>query len=686
MRTSKIVLGLGLTSLTCASRLFVSSYSGNITTVELTEKDNGVDLKAIFQSQGCAPSPSWLEYHGKTSTLFCADEGFPTPDHANFASFKVNADGSLKSLDQLATLNGGVNTVTYMLGKEKYMAIAHYGGSGITIVNTTDPLNLGILKTYVFTFGTQVPAGSDPAKPAVPFIHQVVVDPTGKFLLAPDLSADLTHVFGFSLEDGLLTDPIGQEPLRVHQGSGPRHLVFYQPDGKTGKTYLYIVLEKKNMLHGSEVVYTEKGTLEFKNVYMSSIFGGEELPVGSAAAEIKLTPDNKYLIISSRMDKLSPPGSLDPKSPSDTLITFSLDSQTGIPKLLERTSAGGLGPRSFAINRAGDRVAVALNGQNKLVIFKRDAVTGKFSGQLGSLDLDVGDASGLVSSVVWDEETADDIVVAASETGPVFSTTGPQYAISSSVEAVTTTNTTIMVTKTVTQSECEADGCSDLLPTLTSTLASTPSSAGITSSMSSLPKDTGSPASIPIPEVMPSWETNSWPVATRTMTSSPSPISDTVTFHSASRFLPLDSSSSTRTPTSVANPTPAMIESSAGTSATPTESPISTPIMSSTVSSNLISSALSDPSVSSVSPTQVDSSTGGVVYTLSTIQLTATPSPVNKAITEKCKHFYEVVDDDDCDRIYTMNHVSKETFVEWNPNVQVDCTNLIAGEWVCVGV
>ena len=45
------------------------------------------------------------------------------------------------------------------------------GGSGISIVNTTDPAALEVLRTYSFAFGSQ-PAGADPtAKPAVPFIR-----------------------------------------------------------------------------------------------------------------------------------------------------------------------------------------------------------------------------------------------------------------------------------------------------------------------------------------------------------------------------------------------------------------------------------------------------------------------------------------------------------------------------------
>lgn len=133
------------------------------------------------------------------------------------------------------------------------------------------------------------PGGTDPTKPVVPLIHQVVVDPTGSFLLAPNLSGDEVHVFGLN-EDGMLVDPNGQPKLLLPAGSGPRHLAFYQPEGKTGKTYMYVVMEKMNMLHGYDVTYS-KGTMQFQDqpIYMSTIFGGNHLPAGSAAAEILVT-------------------------------------------------------------------------------------------------------------------------------------------------------------------------------------------------------------------------------------------------------------------------------------------------------------------------------------------------------------------------------------------------------------
>tara|TARA_R110002060_G_scaffold67393_1_gene76137 strand:- start:2665 stop:2826 length:162 start_codon:yes stop_codon:yes gene_type:complete len=53
MQLASKFLALGLLSYANASRLFVSSYSGNIATVEVTDKANSVDLKVTSLSQGC---------------------------------------------------------------------------------------------------------------------------------------------------------------------------------------------------------------------------------------------------------------------------------------------------------------------------------------------------------------------------------------------------------------------------------------------------------------------------------------------------------------------------------------------------------------------------------------------------------------------------------------------------------
>jgi hypothetical protein len=108
---------LALAGVSHATRIYVSSYSGNITTVDLSPKNGGLEgnltLTPVAQSTGCFPSPSWLEFDKKTSTLYCSDEGNPDPTKASFSSFQTSANGTLYMLDRITTLNGCVYSKIY---------------------------------------------------------------------------------------------------------------------------------------------------------------------------------------------------------------------------------------------------------------------------------------------------------------------------------------------------------------------------------------------------------------------------------------------------------------------------------------------------------------------------------------------------------------------------------------------
>ena len=87
--------------------------------------------------------------------------------------------------------------------------------------------------------------------------------------------------------------------LIVPPGCGPRHGVFYLPEGdkasKKGKTYFYIVTELTNHLHGYEVSYNEGEKMGFKSFYKSSIFGDKEPPNNvTYAAEVAITVSYIY--------------------------------------------------------------------------------------------------------------------------------------------------------------------------------------------------------------------------------------------------------------------------------------------------------------------------------------------------------------------------------------------------------
>jgi 6-phosphogluconolactonase (cycloisomerase 2 family) len=94
------------------------------------------------------------------------------------------------------------------------------------------------------------PAGD---RQSAPHPHQVILDPTGKFILSPDLGADLVRVFSVDSSTGQLT-PCSN--LTAAPGSGPRHVGFYVPSGDASQgTYMYLASEIANTVTAYKVTY-----------------------------------------------------------------------------------------------------------------------------------------------------------------------------------------------------------------------------------------------------------------------------------------------------------------------------------------------------------------------------------------------------------------------------------------------
>lgn len=126
--------------------------------------------------------------------------------------------------------------------------------------------------------------GPDPSRQEASHPHAAVLDPTKRFLLVPDLGADLIHVYGVDEDDSLALSKL--DPLVVAPGSGPRHVTFVV---KETKTFMYLVTELANTVVGYEVVYGG-GFIVFKEVWSSGIHGkGKGIPEGAAAAEIAVS-------------------------------------------------------------------------------------------------------------------------------------------------------------------------------------------------------------------------------------------------------------------------------------------------------------------------------------------------------------------------------------------------------------
>lgn len=120
--------------------LYVSSYSGNTTTLDLSAAQTGAAcsaggcggaissgvplLRTVSSTNGCAGSPSWLTLDRTKPVLFCVDEGLTTAK-GSLSSFATSAHGDLRRLDKVSTLGGPVSGVMYGKGRKRGLAVAH---------------------------------------------------------------------------------------------------------------------------------------------------------------------------------------------------------------------------------------------------------------------------------------------------------------------------------------------------------------------------------------------------------------------------------------------------------------------------------------------------------------------------------------------------------------------------------
>ncbi|ROT38754.1 3-carboxy-cis,cis-mucoante lactonizing enzyme, partial [Sodiomyces alkalinus F11] len=275
------------------------------------------------------------------------------------------------------------------------------GGSSLTWFDAGVASALTLLHTETFSLPEPGPV---PSRQEAPHPHQAFVDPTGRFVLVPDLGADLVRVFRVDPKSLHLAT---LEPLVTVPGSGPRHVDFLVAlGGQTIRTYMYLISELTNTITAYRVSYPASGGIRFDRFFQCPTHGyGNQVPAGASAAEIAVSPDGRYLTVSSRNEKsFKIPNPDVPTSgeqdqdwiDSDSLIVFAIFPETGELSFLQKFPAGGLIPRHFSYNQAGTLVAVALQQDGRVVTIQRDVVTGQLKNIIASARL-----GGEVTAVIF---------------------------------------------------------------------------------------------------------------------------------------------------------------------------------------------------------------------------------------------------------------------------------------------
>lgn len=171
--------------------------------------------------------------------------------------------------------------------------------------------------------------------------HQVVFDPSGRWLVVPDKGADTVYTIAFDQATGAMEIA---ESMRTAPGSGPRHMVF-----DAQRRNAWIVLELTSQVL-SVSFDPETGTMAAKQ-RVSSVpesFTGENTGAG-----IALAADGLSLYVSNRGH--------------GSVAKFQIDSSAGIVHSPEWASTRGTVPRFISLQPGAETLLVANEDADSIV-------------------------------------------------------------------------------------------------------------------------------------------------------------------------------------------------------------------------------------------------------------------------------------------------------------------------------
>ncbi|MDZ7693904.1 MAG: lactonase family protein [Balneolaceae bacterium] len=330
--------------------LFVGTYTG--------EGSDGIYLYRFNAADGSVDSvgaalgvedPSYLALSPDHSNLYAVNS-IGDSSKATISSFSFDkVSGDLTFLNKQSSHGGGP---CYISVDETGQAVfaGNYGGGSLAVFPVQDDGSLAEANTVIKHEGSSV----NKARQSSPHVHCTYVSPDNNYLFVADLGTD--KVYGYNFDSNNIA--LATEPTSVFDtepGAGPRHITFH-PNGE----YAYLV----NELNGSVVAFN------YSDGELSPLQTISNLPENYegriSGADLHVSPDGEFLYVTNREDL-------------NTIVTYSIDQQSGELTRQGSVSTGGVHPRNFTIDPTGQYVLVANRHSNNIVIFDRNQDTGELT-------------------------------------------------------------------------------------------------------------------------------------------------------------------------------------------------------------------------------------------------------------------------------------------------------------------
>ncbi|MFJ4922992.1 lactonase family protein [Streptomyces sp. NPDC088725] len=320
---------------------FTSSGGHGIIAAEVDDETGALTVQGTTD---VVADPSYLALAPDGSVLYTVSE----TEEGAAAAFRIPAPGAP---DQALLLMGRPVAVsgsspTHLALASGHLLTANYGSGSVTAL----PLRSdGGLDAPARVFRHQG-SGPHPDRQCGPHAHQVLTDPSGRWIVSVDLGTDSVRVCALDAASGTLT---AHSETALRAGSGPRHLAFH-PAG----SHAYVLNELEPTLTICRWD-ARQGVLE-------AVAETPVLPADagtdSYASEVVVSHDGRYVWTANRGH--------------DSISVLSLDGTREKAELITTVGCGGRWPRDLALDPAGRRLYAANEHSGDVTWFDIDPRTG----------------------------------------------------------------------------------------------------------------------------------------------------------------------------------------------------------------------------------------------------------------------------------------------------------------------
>lgn len=335
------------------------AYIGSFTSaggpgVTAADVDRTTGALTVVGATDAVPDPSFLALgHGPGGpVLYAVSEG------EDGAAAAFDATGPVPApLGAVRPVEGSGPTFLALAGG--HVLTANYGSGSVTALPVLDDGSLGAASCVLRHEGS----GPDADRQSGPHAHEVLPDPSGRWVLSVDLGTDSVRICALDPATGALRL---HGETRFLPGSGPRHLAFHPSGG-----HAYVLNELQPTVTACRWDATA-GVLEPLGETPVLPAGADGGDAGRTyPSEVVVSPDGRFLWTANRGH--------------DSISVLTLDGTGEKLSLVTTVGCGGHWPRDLTLDPTGQWLYAANERSGDVSWFAVDRTTGvpRRAGSLG---------------------------------------------------------------------------------------------------------------------------------------------------------------------------------------------------------------------------------------------------------------------------------------------------------------